>query len=96
MFDPKSRYYSIDTTILVAADGRMIAYKRRRFLPPAGSALVLAEVMPTVDERLDLLTARTLGDPEAFWRVCDANGTLSPFRLLEDRSQSIRIPTPQV
>ena len=94
MFDAKSRYHGIETATLVTADGRMIAYKRRRFVPP-GTALVLAEVLPAEGERLDLLTARTLGDPEAFWRICDANATPSPFELLTDPDQAIRIPTPQ-
>lgn len=95
MFDPNSRYYAIETATFVTAGGRMIAYKRRRFLP-AGAALVLAEVMPAEGERLDLLTARTLGDPEAFWRICDANDTRSPFELLKDRDRAVRIPTPQI
>lgn len=94
MFDAKSRYYAIETATFITADGRMIAYKRRRFVP-GGTALVLAEVVPADGERLDLLTARTLGDPEGFWRICDANTTPSPFDLLKDRDQTIRIPTPQ-
>lgn len=95
MLDAKSRYYSIDTATFATADGRTIAYKRRRFLPASGTALVLTEVMPAEGERLDLLTARTLGDPEAFWRICDANDALSPFEILEQREQSIVIPMPQ-
>lgn len=95
MFDPKSRYYATETATFVTAEGRMIAYKRRRFVPASGAALVLGEVMPGAGERLDLLTARTLGDPEAFWRVCDANDALSPFDLLDERERAVRIPTPQ-
>ena len=94
MFDAKSRYYGIERANFVTADGRMIAYKRRRFVPAVGAALVLAEVRPAEGERLDLLTARTLGDPEAFWRICDANDGQSPFDLLNDRDE-VQIPTPQ-
>ena len=34
-------------------------------------------------DRLDLITARTLGDPEQFWRICDANDALDPDDLAE-------------
>jgi hypothetical protein len=95
MFDVKSRYHSIETATFVAADGRMIAYKRRRFVPQSGTALVLAEVQPAEGERLDLITTRALGDPEAFWRICDANDALSPFDVIEDSERTLRVPTPQ-
>jgi hypothetical protein len=42
-------------------------------------------------ERLDLIAARFLGDPEQFWRLCDANRTLRPEDL-EVAGQSIQIP----
>ena len=96
MFDARSRYYNVETATIVSADGRTIAYKRRRFLPAAGTALVLAEVLPTEGERLDLLTARALGDPEAFWRICDANDRLSPFEILDEAGQTLRIPLPRI
>src|SRR3712207_7753957 len=32
-------------------------------------------------DRLDLITARTLGDAEQFWRVADANDTMNPNDL---------------
>lgn len=95
MFDAKSRYYGIETATFVTSDGRMVAYKRRRFVPAVGAALVLAEVRPAEGERLDLLTARTLGDPEAFWRICDANDVQSPFDLSKDPNQKVQIPTTQ-
>lgn len=95
MFDTRSRYSSIETATYVAADGRMIAYKRRRFVPAVGSALVVAEVKAQAGERLDLLTTRALGDPEAFWRIADANDTSSPFELMDDVERTIRVPAPQ-
>jgi hypothetical protein len=42
------------------------------------------------------ITAKTLGDPEKFWKVCDANNAMKPIDLLADPVQTIRIPTPQV
>ncbi len=95
MFDVKSRYHGLETTTYVTPDGRMIAYKRRRFVPSSSVPLTLSEVLPAQGERLDLLTARTLGDPELYWRVCDANNAMSPFELLDESGRMIRIPVPQ-
>ena len=34
-------------------------------------------------DRLDNITAKYLGDPEQFWRMCDANGAMRPEELTE-------------
>ena len=36
-----------------------------------------------VTRDLELGTARYLGDPEQFWRLCDANAALRPDELME-------------
>ena len=38
----------------------------------------------TESDRLDNVTAVYLGDPEQFWRVCDANNALRPAEMEED------------
>jgi hypothetical protein len=96
MFEHTSRYYSIATAEFSATDGRKIAYVRRRLLPQGDQLPVLREFIATRDDRLDLITAKTLGDPEKFWKVCDANNAMKPIDLLADPVQTIRIPTPQV
>jgi len=96
MFEQTSRYYTLETATLTAPDGRVIAYKRRRFLPQGESMPLLVEVSVTEGERLDLITARTLGDPEQFWRVCDANNALNPFDLTAEPGATLRVPVPQV
>lgn len=95
MFDFTSRYYSIENAKYTTADGRVVAYKRRRFLPPASALPLLAEVSVAQGERLDLVTFRTLGDPLQFWRIADANETMNPFDLVEPSGQTLRIPVPQ-
>lgn len=95
MFDFTSRYYAIETAIYVTPDGREIAYTRRRFLPQGENMPLLAEVVVTQGDRLDLITARTLGVPEAFWRVADANNAMNPFDLTEEPGRRLRIPLPQ-
>ena len=96
MFEPTSRYYTIETIAHRQADGRVVAYKRRRFLPRGESLLVLAELSVGQGERLDVLTARALGDPEQYWRVCDANDAMYPPDLVADAGQRLRVPVPQV
>jgi hypothetical protein len=96
MFEPTSRYYNVQTVSRTQPDGRIVAYKRRRFLPRGDSLLVLAELSVGQGERLDVLTARALGDPEQFWRVCDANNAMYPPDLIAEPGQRLRVPVPQV
>jgi hypothetical protein len=95
MFEPTSRYAAIETAQLTAADGRVIAYQRRRFLPQGEAMPLLVEVIVTQGDRLDLITARTLGDPEQFWRVADANNAMHPADLTAGTGHALRVPIPQ-
>lgn len=95
MFDYTSRYYNLETATLTLPDGREARYKRRRFLPRGASKPLLAEVTVTEGDRLDLITARTLGDPEHFWRVADANDAMNPFDLTAENGRVLRVPIPQ-
>ena len=95
MFEPTSRYYALPTATHTTPDGREIAYKRRRFLPSAAALPLLVEVVVAQGDRLDLITARTLGDPEQFWRVCDANDSMNPADLTTELGRTLRVPVPQ-
>jgi hypothetical protein len=95
MFEPTSRYDSIETARFTAPDGRTIAYKRRRFVPDGRGMPLWVEVTVTQGDRLDLITARMLGDPEQFWRICDANNALDPFDLVAEPGEKVRVPVPQ-
>ena len=57
MFEPTSRYATVETAVLRDAEGRAIAYVRRRFLPQGSSLPLLAEVLVAPGDRLDLITA---------------------------------------
>jgi hypothetical protein len=96
MFDHMSRYYGLEVKTLTRADGRAVPYAARRFLPQGESLPLLAEVAVAPGERIDLLANRTLGDPLAFWRICDANNAVSPQELTERAGRLLRVPTPQV
>jgi len=91
MFFRGSRYEHVPDAELTRADGRVVRYKRMRFPPPpgVGATGVAGEGM-----RPDLLAYRTLGDPEQFWRLCDANAVLRPVDLTADPGRPVRIPGP--
>jgi len=96
MLDPRSRYYALETAQFTLLDGRTVAYKRRRFLPQGKDLPVLREITVTQGDRLDLITARTLGNPELFWQVCDANNAMNPVALTAEPGRSLYIPLPPI
>lgn len=96
MFSKKSRYR--DLPILETRDeqGRSVRYAARRFLP-APSRETGDHAVITQADRLDLVAARHLGDPELFYRICDENEVLHPDEL-DPRfalGKKIRIPGPR-
>ncbi len=95
MFDPKSRYAPLATATHVFPDGREVRFVRRRFVPAPGGE-VLAEHTVEGGDRLDRITARYLGDPEAFWRVCDANLVIHPPHLTDELGARIAITLPRL
>ena len=95
MFTHTSRYYSIETVTLTSSAGRGIAYKRRRFLPHPEKMQILAEVTVNQGDRLDNITAKSLGDPEHFWRICDMNHAMNPGDLTSEIGRKLNIPLPQ-
>ncbi len=95
MFNHTSRYYNLETVKLTLPDGREAVYKRRRFLPKGSAMPLLVEATVADNDRLDLITARTLGDPEHFWRVADANDAMNQFDLTTETGRRLRVPIPQ-
>lgn len=85
MFEPTSRYAPIEEATIDVPQpdgtGRTVRFKRRRFLPRHDSMTTLLEHTFADGERLDLLAARYAGDPEQYWRLCDANDVVRPDDL---------------
>ncbi len=94
-FQPTSRYFGIETATIETPDGTTIIYLKRRFVPSPERFSLLQEHVVTQGERLDNITARYLGDPEQFWRVCDANGAMRPDELTETIGRRLRITLPE-
>lgn len=98
MFDPDSRYFPLETVTLERHDPdgspRLIAFKRRRWIPAAGSAPALVVHTFAAGERLDTITASYFGDPTRFWQLCDANEALRPTELTDEIGRRIVVPLP--
>lgn len=95
MFEPDSRYYNLETANHTTEEGRKIPYKRRRFLPKGQRLPLLYEVTVRDEDRLDLIASQSLGDPQHFWRVADANNAMNPFDLIGEPGSMLRISVPQ-
>lgn len=95
MFPETSRYRNVEKTKLETAENQEIIYLQRRFLPSSAKSLTLTEHTVSQDERLDNITARYIGDPEQFWRLCDANHALHPDELTAEIGRRLIIPVIQ-
>jgi hypothetical protein len=93
-FAPNSRYLGIDTGTLTTATGQSIAYLRRRFVPQPDVFASVGTHAVAQGERLDNIAWTFLGDPELFWRLCDANGAMRPEEL-EQPGRVLTITLPQ-
>lgn len=99
MFDPASRYFNIENATMSAQDKdgaeRKIVYKKRRVIPSSEGMTTIVEHTAVQGERLDNITARYIGDPTQFWRICDVNNVMSPDEL-EEEGRVIVIALPYV
>jgi hypothetical protein len=81
LFPANSRYNAVDTATLAAAGGQTIVYLRRRFVPSPDRLSMIQQHTVLQGERLDNLASQFLGDPELYWRLCDANAAMRPEDL---------------
>ena len=92
MFFKGSRYETVATGVHQDASGRQIPYVRLRIITDAPA---IQEHAVQQGERLDLISFKHYGDPQQFWRICDANLALHPEELLEVVGRRLRIPVVQ-
>ena len=92
-FSPTSRYAGLEIAT-VTIDGETWSYVRRRFVPQPERLAVIGEHTVVQGDRLDPIAGRYLGDPELFWRICDANRAMRPEELTETpgRRRAITLP----
>ncbi len=100
MFDSTSRYYPLGVATLQVRDSdgfpRTIRYVQRRIIPSAEDMVTVIEHTVTQGDRLDNITARYIGDPTQFWRVCDVNNVMTPNELTDTIGRTIRIALPHL
>jgi len=94
LFAPTSRYYGLGTTTILQ-QGRPVAYLSRRFVPPPERFQLLQQHTVIQGDRLDNIAAQYLGDPTLFWRLCDANRAMRPWKLVETVGRKLRITMPE-
>ena len=94
-FPPNSRYHKSAVVKRTLADGVERAWLARRFPPHPEALATVDEHEVKSGERLDNIAAARLGDPEQFWRLCDANRALRPDELTEEIGRRLRVPLPE-
>jgi len=92
-FPPTSRYHGVSRTTIVAPDGREIAYLRRRLVPSPEHFATRGYRTVSDRERLDLIAAAEIGDAQAYWLICDAQGAIWPDDL-EVAGTELRLTLP--
>ncbi len=93
-FAPNSRYHSVETAEWLQPGGTPVVYLRRRFVPDPSRFVTVQEYRVVEGARLDRMAAAVLGDPQQFWRLPDANGSLHPLEL-EEIGRRIRLTLPE-
>jgi hypothetical protein len=94
LFGATSRYYGLPVENLVLPNGTTIVYVTRRFVPAPERFQTLQYHTVTQGERLDNIAATYLGDPDLFWRLCDANRAMRPQDLTDTPGLTLRITLP--
>jgi hypothetical protein len=94
-FPPNSRYYGLAVKTLEQKNQEPIAYLKRRFVPPPENFSVMQQHTVVQGDRIDNLAAQYLGDPELYWRLCDANRAVRPEELTESAGTVVNITLPE-
>jgi hypothetical protein len=94
LFSPTSRYYTIPTATITLADGTIVTYVTRRFIPQASRYSIAQTYVVMQGDRDDTIAAQTIGDPEQFWQLCDANNAMRPDELTATIGRVLVVPLP--
>jgi hypothetical protein len=79
MFFKGSRYEKVDTSQIADANGRVINYKKIRFIPKTAGVVGYSV---KEGDRLDQIANLSFRDSQRFWRICDANLAMWPDDLM--------------
>jgi hypothetical protein len=93
-FPPNSRYYSVPLRQRVKPDGTVETFVARRIIPAMERYRPLDRHRTIDDDRIDNVAAASFGDPELYWRICDANGDGEPADATRPVGRLLVIPLP--
>jgi hypothetical protein len=93
-FPPNSRYRNVPLVTRIAPDGTEEVYVARRIIPAMDRYRALDRVNPDAGSRIDDVAADAFGDPEQYWRICDANGDADPADATLPETRLLVIPMP--
>jgi hypothetical protein len=97
----RSRYDGAEVATGVVADGagarREVTYLLPRTPRNPASVVPMAWHRIAADDRADLVAHRYFGDPQAWWRICDANAALDPDALIgpENEGRIVVVGVPE-
>ncbi len=94
-FPANSRYHGAALVRRRFADGVERVWLAQRFPPHPETLATVDRHEVQAGERLDNIAAARLGDPEQYWRLCDANRALRPDELTEIPGRRLRVPLPE-
>lgn len=89
-----SRYRGSKLRTRTAPDGTVETYVARRIIPATERYTALARHKVIGGDRIDRIAADAFGDPEQYWRICDANGDSDPASAAEPEGRLVIIPLP--
>lgn len=95
MFGPGSRYFDLEIAKRFAPNGKEVTFVRRRIVPQPERFAVLHDHVVRQGERLDQIAFAHLGDPEQYWRLCDANRAMRPDELTETAGRRVHVTLPE-
>ena len=93
-FAGNSRYLGVEVRKMTV-EGREVSCLARRFVPGPEKYSTLGIVAIEAGDRPDLLAYRTIGDPEQYWKIADANAVLHPMELTEVVGRRVRLTLPE-
>lgn len=89
-----SRYRNVPLRTRIGADGSLETYVGRRIIPAVERYTAVGRHKVVGDDRIDRIAAEAFGDPEQYWRICDANGDSDPGKAAEPDGRLLIIPLP--
>lgn len=94
VFDESSRYHGLKVRQYLDDAGNVRSYVARRLIPPQAAHVTLLQHTVVEGDRIDNIAFHYLGNPLAYWQICDANAVLRPSELTERVNRQLRITTP--